>query len=117
MTETNLVSQNHISELKCQYPQSLWTWTAAYAHLLFVLYYVPFSSKSASSLHLPHTHPNGDENGQSDDQPVIHVVVSAPATRQMAKRRRREEKSFSTLLKSPTFYSVTAMQMENNIED
>lgn len=39
---------------------------------------------------MPHTHPNGDENGQSDDQPIIHVIVSGPATRKMVKRRQEE---------------------------
>lgn len=33
------------------------------------------------------THPDGNENGQSDDQPVIHVIVSGPATSKRTKRR------------------------------
>lgn len=33
------------------------------------------------------THPDGNENGQSDDQPVIHVIVSGPATSKRRKRR------------------------------
>lgn len=50
-----------------------------------------FSWKSASLLHVLHTHPNGNENGQPDDQPVIHVIVSGPAARKVSKKRRQEE--------------------------
>lgn len=70
---------------------SLWTRTTATCSS--ALRTVSCPVRTASSLHVPHTHPNGDENGQSDDQPVIHVIVSGPATRKMAKGRQEEKVS------------------------
>lgn len=80
--------------------------------------FVPYRAVLREICHLTatsQTHPDGDENGQPDDQPVIHVIVSGPATSKRPKGRRR--KSFSSLLKSLAFHSVPAMQMENNIKD